>query len=95
MKQEKTAIIILVIMVAVAAAGYGAWRFFGVKSQPTTQEEKTQAPSSQGAAQEAATSSYGTLPEIESVTNPLENSPDLNPVERANPFKDIYTNPFK
>ncbi|MBI3046292.1 MAG: hypothetical protein HYY86_01985 [Candidatus Harrisonbacteria bacterium] len=28
-------------------------------------------------------------------TNPLENKvPDLNPVEKTNPFKDSYKNPF-
>lgn len=35
----------------------------------------------------------GTLPSLE--TNPLENKPDLNPVDTANPFKNIKTNPFK
>lgn len=27
--------------------------------------------------------------------NPLEQSPDLNPVERTNPFTDVYKNPFE
>ncbi len=31
-------------------------------------------------------STYGTLPEIK--------SPELNPVEKTNPFKDVYKNPF-
>ena len=26
---------------------------------------------------------------------PLENKPDLNPVSKTNPFKDIKTNPFE
>lgn len=34
------------------------------------------------------TSSYGT-------ENPLEEKPDLNPVEKTNPFTDIKTNPFE
>jgi len=30
------------------------------------------------------------------VTNPLEQMPTTNPFEKAiNPFKDLYTNPFK
>ncbi|KKU85826.1 MAG: hypothetical protein UY15_C0021G0022 [Parcubacteria group bacterium GW2011_GWA2_47_9] len=97
MKQEKIVIIILAAVVVAAAAAYGAWRFFGSKAQwaPQGQEEKTQAPSPQEGTQGEATSTYGTLPEIESVANPLENLPDLNPVERANPFNDIYTNPFE
>ena len=35
----------------------------------------------------------GTLPSIQ--TNPLEEKPDLNPVDKTNPYKDIKTNPFK
>lgn len=35
---------------------------------------------------ESQESTYGTLPEIK--------SPELNPVERTNPFKDVYKNPF-
>lgn len=34
----------------------------------------------------------GALPSIQ--TNPLENKPDVNPADKANPFKDIKTNPF-
>lgn len=40
-------------------------------------------------------STYGTLPETKSLTNPLEKSPGLNPAERTNPFKDAYKNPFE
>jgi len=35
----------------------------------------------------------GTLPSIQ--TNPLEEKPDLNPVDKTNPYKNIKTNPFK
>jgi len=35
----------------------------------------------------------GTLPSIQ--TNVLEEKPDLNPVEKTNPYTDIKTNPFK
>jgi len=27
--------------------------------------------------------------------NPLENKPDINPVDQTNPFKNIKTNPFE
>lgn len=39
-------------------------------------------------------STSGTLPSIEN-TNPLENKPDLNPVSKTNPYKNIKTNPFE
>lgn len=35
----------------------------------------------------------GVLPSIQ--TNPLEEKPDLNPVDKTNPYKNIKTNPFK
>ena len=28
-------------------------------------------------------------------TNPLDNKPDINPVDQANPFKNVKTNPFE
>lgn len=28
-------------------------------------------------------------------TNPLDNKPNVNPVDQANPFKNIKTNPFE
>ncbi len=34
----------------------------------------------------------GVLPSLQ--TNPLEDKPDINPADKANPFKDIKTNPF-
>ncbi|MDD5750308.1 MAG: hypothetical protein PHU56_01490 [Candidatus Pacebacteria bacterium] len=33
------------------------------------------------------------LPSIQ--TNPLEDKPDVNPASKANPIKDIKTNPFE
>lgn len=92
MQQNKTLFIILAVVAAVAAISFGAWKFLSSNPPaggPPTSGVQEQAP------QNEATSTYGTLPEIESVSNPLENSPDLNPVERANPFKDIYKNPFE
>lgn len=35
----------------------------------------------------------GVLPSLG--TNPLENKPDINPAEAANPIKDIKINPFE
>jgi len=35
----------------------------------------------------------GVLPDIQ--TNLLEEKPDLNPIDKTNPYKNIKTNPFK
>ncbi len=37
---------------------------------------------------QAPAPSYGT-------EAPLENKPDVNPVDKTNPFKDVKTNPFE
>lgn len=37
-----------------------------------------------------------TTPEIEAGSNPVQNKvPEINPIDRANPFKDAYRNPFE
>ena len=37
-----------------------------------------------------------TVPELEVGSNPVKNKvPEVNPVDRANPFKDAYQNPFE
>lgn len=37
-----------------------------------------------------------TTPELEVGSNPVQNKvPEVNPVDRANPFKDAYQNPFE
>ena len=37
----------------------------------------------------------GVLPSLGDSTNPMENKPNLNPVDTSNPFRDIKTNPFE
>lgn len=43
--------------------------------------------------QSAETAGGGALPSL--TTNPLENKPNLNPVDKTNPFQNIKTNPFE
>ncbi len=35
------------------------------------------------------------LPSLSGSTNPLENKPDVNPVNASNPLRSIKTNPFQ
>lgn len=77
--------LILAVLIAGAAA------FWYWKKTAATPEEK--AAESAEKAVESAT--QGTLPEINPLSNPLDKIPEINPVEKANPFKDIYKNPFK
>lgn len=73
-------IIIAGILVALLVIGAGFWYW---------QKRKSKAP---------VIPSGGTIESlIEKITppNPLEKLPDTNPVDKANPFKDLKTNPFE
>lgn len=77
----KSAIVIAIL--ALAIGGFLIWRYgLNKKAVPARSVE------------EAATA--GVLPEITPITNPVgAKLPELNPVQKANPFKDIYKNPFE
>ncbi|TSC75728.1 MAG: hypothetical protein G01um101430_222 [Parcubacteria group bacterium Gr01-1014_30] len=74
-----------VILALLAVAGFLFWRN---PTGPSVVEPFSGPEESEG-------STYGTLPETKSLTNPLENTPELNPIDKANPFKDVYKNPFE
>lgn len=78
-----TAIIAIAILIT---GGYFFWRNY-----KKTPEEKAAEAVDQSL--KAATS--GALPEIAPLTSPLEKSPEINPIDVANPFKDVYKNPFE
>lgn len=90
---KKTIIIILIIVVVLliglAVGGYFYWNNW--KKAKT----KTQALEKAGEVVEQITESatQGVLPSIG--VNPLESKPDINPADKANPFKNIKTNPFE
>lgn len=77
----KSAIVIAIL--ALAIGGFLIWKYgLNKKATPVRSVE------------EAATA--GVLPEITPIANPVGGKlPELNPVQKANPFKDIYKNPFE
>lgn len=86
--KQKVVIIIFIIAVIIAllAGGYLLW-----KNTQKTPEEKTAEMIDKSI--EAATQSA--LSTINPQSNPLEKLPEINPIEKANPFKNIRTNPFE
>ena len=76
---NKKLILIIVIVLILAAGGAGFWYW----SQRKASEPK----GAVGAAKAVSES----VPEIQ--TNPGEKVPEINPLDRANPFK--YINPLK
>ncbi len=84
-------IIILGILIAVLiAAAIGCWYY--QKSREAQNAIKQAGDFLKNLGDSAA---QGVLPSIDPKSNPLENSPDINPVSKTNPFTDIKTNPFK
>lgn len=84
--------IILIGLAVLLALGVIAGVYFYLSRSKITEKQALQ--NATGAADmltESATK--GALPSIE--TNPLENKPDINPADKANPYKDIKTNPFE
>ncbi len=77
----KSAIVIAIL--ALAIGGFLIWKYgLNKKTTPVRSVE------------EAATA--GVLPAITPIANPVGGKlPELNPVQKANPFKDIYKNPFE
>lgn len=84
--KNRDLILIVVALMLIAAGGYLYWSY---------QTQKAEIPE-EAVKQPLSTTTAGTLPEINPQSNPVENKiPEVNPVERANPFKNIYKNPFE
>ena len=93
-KTNKKISILLVLVASIIVFGGGYFYWSGMLKTP---ELKNQTDNSgkksvvqEKIAQEAV---KGTLPSIQ--TNPLEDKPDLNPIDKTNPYKNIKLNPFK
>lgn len=81
----KKILLIAATLVLLAALATGAYLYLNKGQAPEAARDAAEK-LSQSAGQ-------GVLPAIG--TNPLENKPNLNPVDKTNPFNDIKTNPFK
>ena len=84
MPKKEIIMIIAAVFIIGLAVGYYFWR-------NSTFSKFNDADKAADKIIESATK--GALPSIG--TNPLENKPDVNPADKANPFKNIITNPFK
>lgn len=82
----------IIIAAVIAAIGLGAAGYFYWKNISKTSAEK--AADLMDNALDASTK--GVLPEINPGTDSVGNSiQDVNPVNKINPFKNVYTNPFQ
>ena len=85
MTKKNILLLVLIIVLVLLVGGYLYWQ--KIKAHPDKELKAAPTP--------IPPSAKGTLPKISPVSNPLEKAPEINPVEKANPFTDIYKNPFK
>ena len=79
--------IILGVVALIIIGGLAAWWY---RSQKSEAPEPAPIKTSEDVVEAV------TAPELEVGSNPVENKvPEVNPVDRANPFKDSYKNPFE
>ena len=83
---NKRTLLVVAISAIIAVGVAGWWYFAQKKEEPAPEPIKT----SEDIAEAV------TAPELEVGSNPVQNKvPEVNPVDRANPFKDAYQNPFE
>lgn len=89
--------IIIVIVAAALFIGLAVWGYFyfnnNLKKSKEAPEIKILEKAEEAAEQITEEATKGALPSL--TTNPLENKPDVNPASKANPIKNIKTNPFE
>ncbi len=86
---RKTLIIAVILIIAIGVGGYFYWNERVKTNMGTSALEKI----SDAAKKITESITKGVLPSIQ--TNPFENKPDINPADKANPYKDIKINPFE
>ncbi|MFH1392969.1 MAG: hypothetical protein ABIG73_01110 [Patescibacteria group bacterium] len=89
-KKEILIIAAVVLVIGLAVGGYFWW-----DSWKNSISSGIQTLENIGGTADKITESAtkGVLPSIG--INPLESKPDVNPADKANPFKNIITNPFQ
>ena len=88
MKKILIIIVSAVLLIALGIGGYFYWN----KKNKTVGESGVLDQAGQAAQKVTESATKGTLPSLQ--TNPLENKPDINPADKANPYSNIKTNPF-
>ncbi|MBI2041590.1 MAG: hypothetical protein HYT20_01040 [Candidatus Nealsonbacteria bacterium] len=82
-------IILAIIILSIAGAAAGGYFYWNKKNTETNALDKI----NEAANKIKDSATQGVLPSLQ--TNPLENKPDINPVDKINPYQNIKTNPFE
>ena len=88
---NKKTLIIIIVVILIIALGVGGYFLWSKKNK--TPLEKALEAAGDAAEKLIDSATKGVLPSIQ--TNVLENKPNINPADKANPFKNIKINPFE
>lgn len=90
--KRKTILILIaaVLLIGLVASGY---LYHESKWEKAKASKEALEKAGQAAEKIIGSATQGALPSIS--PNPLESKPDVNPADKANPFKNIKTNPFE
>ncbi len=91
-KKTLLLIIAVVLLIGLGVGVYFGWSNWKKSKAGANAEEKALQGAGEAAQKITESASQSALPSLG--TNPLESKPDVNPADKANPFKDIKTNPF-
>jgi len=88
---KKTIVIVAAVLIVMAVGGY----FYLANLIKSKNTPETNSIENTGEATDKIIEGAikGVLPSLQ--INPLENKPDINPADKANPIKNIKTNPFE
>ncbi len=89
-KKEILMIAAVILIIGLAIGGYFLWNNW---KNSISSENKALETAGEAADKITESATKGVLPSIG--VNPLESKPDVNPADKANPFKNIITNPFQ
>ncbi len=78
---ERTILILIIAVVLIIGLGISGYIYWNNWKKSKVVEKITES------------AIQGALPSLG--INPLESKPDINPADKANPFKNIKTNPFE
>lgn len=81
-------LITAVLLVILMTGGYFYWKSLKI-------EQASLSPAQTVAETVTESAGKGTLPAINTTANPYEKTAETNPLEKANPFENVKTNPFK
>lgn len=92
---DKKTIITIIVALIIVVLGVGGYFYWSKNKVQTPQEQSQQViGETTGVLNESV--SQGVLPSVDTgQVNPLKNNPDINPVNKTNPFTDVKTNPFQ